>query len=120
MPDQTPEPKTRTIEVSSDELNSLRTYYHLGRKEAARIAQVDPTTLNQAEQYIRTAVAALSPPAAYVVTKASQEGGKDRWTGVGVVWPHRNGTGFDIVLHEQISVSGRIVCVERKEREDAR
>jgi hypothetical protein len=35
---------------------------------------------------------------------------------VGAVWPHKNGTGFDLVLVDQISVSGRIVCTERKEK----
>jgi hypothetical protein len=32
------------------------------------------------------------------------------------VWPRENGTGFDPMLTDQISVSGRIVCTERKEK----
>jgi hypothetical protein len=32
------------------------------------------------------------------------------WHEVGVVWPHKTGKGFDIVIHEGISVNGRIVC----------
>ena len=35
---------------------------------------------------------------------------------IGAVWPHKNGNGFDLVLFEQISVSGRIVCTERKDK----
>jgi hypothetical protein len=39
------------------------------------------------------------------------------WHEVGAVWPHQNGNGFDFIVHEQISVSGRIVCIENKPRE---
>jgi hypothetical protein len=54
---------------------------------------------------------------AYVV-KDAKEGGdqKAMWREVGAVWPHKNGKGFDVVLFEQLSVSGRIVCTERKEK----
>jgi hypothetical protein len=31
------------------------------------------------------------------------------------VWPHKHGTGFDLVLFDQLAVSGRIVCTARKE-----
>jgi len=48
---------------------------------------------------------------AYVVPP-SKEGKKAFWHEVGSVWPHKNGTGFDVVLHEGISVHGRIVCTE--------
>lgn len=54
---------------------------------------------------------------AYIVNEPKE--GSDRkavWREVGVVWPHKDGTGFDLVLAEQISVSGRIVCRERKEK----
>jgi hypothetical protein len=54
---------------------------------------------------------------AYVVSDPPE--GSDRkatWREIGVIWPHRNGTGFDLVVHDQISVSGRIVCTERKEK----
>jgi hypothetical protein len=53
---------------------------------------------------------------AYVV-KSSREGSDEKpvWRVVGSVWPHKNGTGFDLVIIDQISVSGRIVCTETKE-----
>ena len=54
---------------------------------------------------------------AYVVTEPKE--GKDRkpiWRAVGAIWPHKNGAGFDLVIHDQIAVSGRIVCTETKER----
>jgi hypothetical protein len=55
---------------------------------------------------------------AYVVTE-SKEGSdkKGFWHRVGTVWPHKNGPGFDIVIPDGISVSGRIVCTEPKEKE---
>ena len=37
------------------------------------------------------------------------------WREIGAVWPHKNGNGFDVVIYEQISVSGRITCTERKD-----
>ena len=54
---------------------------------------------------------------AYVVSEPKE--GSDRkpvWREVGAIWPHKNGAGFDLVLIDQISVSGRIVCTERKEK----
>jgi hypothetical protein len=45
--------------------------------------------------------------------------GSDRkatWVEVGAVWPHKNGNGFDVVIPPGISVSGRIVCTEPKEK----
>jgi hypothetical protein len=54
---------------------------------------------------------------AYVVTDPKE--GSDRkaiWREVGAIWPHKNGSGFDLVLVDQLSVSGRIVCTERKEK----
>jgi hypothetical protein len=60
---------------------------------------------------------------AYVVNenkaRATNPEAKDFWREVGVVWPHKSGSGFDIVLFDQLSVSGRIVCTERKEKEKA-
>ena len=53
---------------------------------------------------------------AYVVPEAKE--GSDKkpdWTKVGAVWPHKKGNGFDVVIPEGISVSGRIVCTERKD-----
>jgi hypothetical protein len=54
---------------------------------------------------------------AYVV-KDSKEGSDKpaQWREVGAVWQHKNGKGFDVVLFEQLSISGRIVCTERKEK----
>jgi len=54
---------------------------------------------------------------AYVVTDPKD--GSDRkatWHEVGAVWPHKNGNGFDIIILAGISVSGRIVCTERKDQ----
>jgi hypothetical protein len=54
---------------------------------------------------------------AYVVTKPNADDGqKGFWHEVGVVWPHKTGNGFDVVIHEGISVSGRIVCTAPKDK----
>jgi hypothetical protein len=50
----------------------------------------------------------------YVVNAAKDEG-KGYWREVGAVWPHKTGTGFDLVLFDQLAVSGRIVCTARKD-----
>src|ERR1700722_1800285 len=42
---------------------------------------------------------------AYVVEEAKEKGGKGFWHEVGAVWPHSNGIGFDVVIHDQLSVS---------------
>ena len=52
---------------------------------------------------------------AYVVSTPKKEGDKSFWHECGAVFPHRNGKGFDVVLHEGLSVHGRIVCTEPKE-----
>jgi hypothetical protein len=44
---------------------------------------------------------------------------KGFWHEIGVVWPHNSGKGFDVVIHDGISVSGRIVCREPKEKDAA-
>jgi hypothetical protein len=54
---------------------------------------------------------------AYVVSKAKDAPDKSYWHDVGVVWPHKTGKGFDVVIHDGLSVSGRIVCTEPKEKE---
>jgi hypothetical protein len=54
---------------------------------------------------------------AYVVTNAKGEKKKAFWREVGVAWPHNRGGGFDIVIHEGISVSGRLVCATPKAAE---
>ena len=54
---------------------------------------------------------------AYVVIDPKE--GSDRkaqWIEVGAVWPHSDGDGFDLVIPAGISLSGRVVCSERKER----
>ncbi len=57
---------------------------------------------------------------AYVVTEPKERSErKPQWHAVGAVWPHRNGLGFDLVIPAGISVSGRIVCVERKDEQSA-
>jgi hypothetical protein len=58
---------------------------------------------------------------AYVVKDAKE--GSDKpgiWRRVGSVWPHKNGTGFDVVIDDQISISGRIVCTPPKGKDDKR
>jgi hypothetical protein len=52
---------------------------------------------------------------AYVVI-SPREGSerKASWKEVGAMWPHKNGAGFDLVIPEGISLSGRIVLIERK------
>jgi hypothetical protein len=56
---------------------------------------------------------------AWVVQDPRNEDGQAQWREVGIVFPHRNGGGFDIILHNQFSISGRIVCTEPREREPA-
>jgi len=52
---------------------------------------------------------------AYVVIEPKEGSDwKATWHEVGAVWPHKNGNGFDLVIPAGISVSGRIVCTERK------
>jgi hypothetical protein len=56
---------------------------------------------------------------AYVVIDAKEGSDKKAfWHRVGSVWPHKNGKGFDLLIPDGISVSGRIVCVERKDEDD--
>ena len=56
---------------------------------------------------------------AYVVTQP-QKGSDEKpfWHSVGRVWPHGKGNGFDLVIHDQFTVSGRIVCPSREETAD--
>jgi hypothetical protein len=46
---------------------------------------------------------------AYVV-KNPKEGSElpAQWREVGAIWPHKNGKGFDLVIFDQLAVSGRI------------
>ncbi len=53
---------------------------------------------------------------AYIVINPKDgRSGKASWHEVGAVWPHSNGEGFDVVILERMSVTGRIVCTRRKE-----
>ncbi len=55
---------------------------------------------------------------AYVVT--DPKAGTDRkaqWHEVGTVWPHKKGGGFDLVIPAGLSVTGRIVITERKDKD---
>ena len=50
---------------------------------------------------------------AYVVIDPKEgSDSKAQWIEVGAVWPHKNGSGFDLVIPPGISLSGRIVCRE--------
>jgi len=53
---------------------------------------------------------------ASVVSTPKKEGDKAIWTEIGAVWLHKSGYGFDLVVREGISVSGRIVCTEPKKK----
>ena len=55
---------------------------------------------------------------AYVVSTPKKAGDKGFWTRIGSVFPHGNAKGFDLVIAENIAVSGRIVCTEPKEAEE--
>jgi len=52
---------------------------------------------------------------AYIVLEPRREGGKARWVEVGSVWNHSKGEGFDLVIPPGLSVSGRIVCMPKKD-----
>jgi len=54
---------------------------------------------------------------AYVVKEPKEGSDKQaQWREVGAVWPHKNGKGFDLVIFDQLAVSGRITCTVRKEK----
>jgi hypothetical protein len=53
---------------------------------------------------------------AYVVSSPKKDGDRAFWHEVGVVWPHKNGNGFDVVIHEGMALHGRIVCMEPKDK----
>lgn len=54
---------------------------------------------------------------AYVVEDRG-EGVKANWREVAAVWSHRNDNGFDLIIPAGISLSGRIVIMERKDKPD--
>jgi hypothetical protein len=47
--------------------------------------------------------------------KKGGETPKPFWRPVGAVWPHTKGNGFDLVIYDQLAVSGRIVCTAPKD-----
>jgi hypothetical protein len=53
---------------------------------------------------------------AYVVTEPKEGSDRSFWRAVGAIWPHTNGSGFDLVIYDQLAISGRIVCTEAKEK----
>jgi hypothetical protein len=57
---------------------------------------------------------------AYVVTKPEEGSNrKPVWYPVAAIWPHKNGNGFDIDIPPGVTLSGRIVCMERKDEQNA-
>jgi hypothetical protein len=54
---------------------------------------------------------------AYVVSDTVT--GRDKkafWREVGSVWPHKSGACFNLLIHDQLAVAGRVVITARKER----
>lgn len=53
------------------------------------------------------------------VVVAPKEGSdrKAQWHEVGAVWPHKSGKGFDLIIPAGLSVTGRIVITERKDKD---
>ena len=53
---------------------------------------------------------------AYVVIDAKEGSDKKaHWYEIGTVWPHGDGSGFDVMIPAGVTVTGRIVCRKRKE-----
>jgi hypothetical protein len=55
---------------------------------------------------------------AYTVTEPANGGPDSRatWREVGALFPQKSGKGWLLVIHPQISVSGRVVVTERREK----
>jgi hypothetical protein len=52
---------------------------------------------------------------AYIVVEPKEGSDKKaQWIRVGAVWPHKNAVGFDLVIPEGLTVTGRIVCMPPK------
>jgi hypothetical protein len=49
---------------------------------------------------------------AYKVTEPKDKSKKAIFHRVGAVWPYESGKGFNLVIAEGISVTGKIVCLE--------
>jgi len=58
---------------------------------------------------------------AYVVREFEREGGRDsHWLKVGAAWLHKDDAGFNIVIQEGLSVSGKLVVRLNKEKDKGR
>lgn len=53
---------------------------------------------------------------AFVVIPGKDDPERRIWREVGLVRPHKQGDGFDIVLHKGVTISSRIVCTKRSEK----
>lgn len=42
---------------------------------------------------------------------------KTQYHEVGIAWPHKKGNGFNLEIHEGISVTGKITVLEQRERQ---
>jgi len=61
-----------------------------------------------------------SKPSHYANVVVNAPEGSEReatWHRIAAVWPHTKGNGFDLVIPPGVTISGRIVITERKERE---
>ena len=55
---------------------------------------------------------------AYVVREFEREGERDsHWLKVAAAWMHKDGEGFNVVIQEGLSVSGKLVVRLNKEKE---
>ena len=55
---------------------------------------------------------------AYIVIDAKEGSEKKaQWFEIGTVWTHGDGNGFDVAIPPGVTVTGRIVCRKRKEKE---
>ena len=52
---------------------------------------------------------------AFIVEDPRNDDDKAHWTEVGVICPHKNGEGFDLMIKGQLSVAGRVVCMPIKD-----
>lgn len=53
---------------------------------------------------------------AFVVSQGNGTDDRAQWFKCGALWPQKNGKGFLLVIQPGISISGRLVITERKER----
>jgi hypothetical protein len=62
----------------------------------------------------------MKPNLTAFVVRNAREGSneKPRWTECGAAWAHKSGNGFDLVLFDGLAVSGKVVLLARKERDN--